>query len=103
MDPMLDKLTVAMFAEQLGKIFRLSLENGPVLELVLFEARSLAAPSGSRGPRREPFSLLFRGPRTPVLPQRIYPLENEAFGRLEIFIVPIRAGPDGVEYQAIFN
>jgi hypothetical protein len=100
---MLDRLTVAMFAEQIGKTFRLYLEDGPVLDLVLVEARNLSPRAGNLGPRLGPFSLLFRGPKAPVLPQRIYPLENEAFGRLEIFLVPIAADADGVKYEAIFN
>ena len=100
---MLDRLTVAMFAEQIGKTFRLPLMDGPVLDLVLVEARNLSLHAGNPGPRREPFSLLFRGPKAPVLPQRIYPLENEAFGSLEIFLVPIAADADGVKYEAIFN
>jgi hypothetical protein len=92
-----------MFLEQIGKTFRLPLTDGPVLDLVLVEARSLSSRAGNPGRRRDPFSLLFRGPKAPVLPQRIYPLENEAFGRLEIFLVPIGADADGVKYEAIFN
>ena len=103
MEPMLDRLTVAMFAGQIGKTFRLPLAEGPALDLVLVEARNLSLHAGNPGPRREPFSLLFVGPRAPVLAQRIYPLENEAFGRLEIFLVPIAADADGVKYEAIFN
>lgn len=100
---MLDKLTVAMFAEQTGKAFRLEREGGPPLDLVLVEARDLSLRSGRPGPRGEPFALLFRGPVAPILPQRIYPLQNEALGRLEIFLVPIGADADGVKYEAIFN
>jgi hypothetical protein len=100
---MLDRLTAAMFAEQIGKTFRLEPADGPVLDLVLVEARSLSLHPGAPGPRRDPFSLVFLGPKVPVLPQRIYPLENEAFGRLEIFLVPIGADADGVKYEAIFN
>ena len=100
---MLDRLTVEVFAGQIGKTFRLVLEDGPVLDLVLVEARSLSLKSGNSGPRRDPFSLLFLGPKTPVLPQRIYPLESEAFGRLDIFLVPIGADASGVKYEAIFN
>jgi hypothetical protein len=100
---MLNRLTVAMFAEQIGKTFRLEPADGPVLDLVLVEARNLSPRPGDPGPRRDPFSLLFLGPKAPVLPQRIYALENEAIGRLEIFLVPIGADADGVKYEAIFN
>jgi hypothetical protein len=100
---MLDKLTVAMFAEQIGKTFRLEREAGPPLDLILAEARDLSIRSSQPATRREPFSLLFRGPARPILPQHIYALENEALGRLEIFLVPIGADAGAVEYEAIFN
>jgi hypothetical protein len=41
------------------------------------------------------------------MPQAIYPLEHQALGRMEIFLVPI--GPDprgkrkGMQYEAAFN
>jgi len=92
-----------MFEEQLGKIFRLLLADGPPLDLVLVEARNLSPGQAATAPRREPFSLVFLGPARPVLAQRIYPLENEALGRLEIFLVPIGADSGGVKYEAIFN
>jgi hypothetical protein len=46
---------------------------------------------------------VFRGPAEVVLPQKIYPLEHEALGKLEIFLVPI--GPDeaGMCYEAVFS
>jgi len=103
MEAMLDGLTVEDFSRLLGRPFRLLAEGSASLELILVEARSLAPGRGAAGPRREPFSLVFRGPVSPVLPQRIYPLENEALGRLEIFIVPIEAGAEGVKYEAVFN
>ncbi|HKA35494.1 MAG TPA: hypothetical protein VKH43_01655 [Thermoanaerobaculia bacterium] len=103
MAAMLDRLTVEDFSRLLGRTFRLLLEGNPALELVLVEARSLSPGRGAAGPRREPFSLVFRGPASPILPQRIYPLENEALGRLEIFLVPIEAGAEGVKYEAVFN
>ena len=49
--------------------------------------------------RWELVRLLFRGPSLPILPQRIYPLEHAALGRLELFIVPIGPG----QYEAIFT
>ena len=100
---MLDKLTLESFSGLVGRVFRLTPENAPAMDLVLKEARSLSLKTGAPGSKREPFSLLFVGPKASVLPQRIYPLENETLGRLEIFIVPIGADADGVKYEAIFN
>jgi len=103
MEFMLDRLTVADFSPLLNRTFRLLAEGYPAVELVLVEARSLSPGPSAAGPRREPFSLVFRGPASPTLPQRIYPLENETLGHLEIFIVPIEAGAEGVKYEAVFN
>ena len=55
------------------------------------------------GERREAFSLVFRGRNRTVLPQRIYRLENDQLGELEIFIVPIAQDDDGVSYEAVFS
>ena len=46
---------------------------------------------------------MFRGPGEPVLAQRIYPLDNQTLGRLEIFLVPIGPDDEGMRYQAVFN
>ena len=51
---------------------------------------------------REPFSLQFRGPATPILPQAIYRLESDVMEPLEIFLVPIAGNAIGVTYEAIF-
>lgn len=62
------------------------------------------------GTLRTPFSVVFRGPLEPVMPQGIYHVEHEHLGMLDIFIVPI--GPDtdaapGEEpamlYEAVFG
>lgn len=102
---MLDQLTQATFARLMGKRFRLHFADGKNVELELIEANLLPAHPGrlEKNLRREPFSLLFRGPSTLMLPQRIHVLEEETLGRVEIFLVPI--GPDEVGqcYEAVFN
>ncbi len=98
---MLGKLTPADFAKCLNQTFNLRLESSTlVLELITVDELGTGAPGGGR---RQPFSLTFRGPEEPVLPQRVYALEHATMGRLEIFLVPI--GPDqaGMCYQAVFN
>ena len=53
---------------------------------------------------RQPFSLIFVGPPTPILPQRTYRVGHERFSEeLDIFLVPIGADAVGVRYQAIFS
>ena len=99
---MLDGLTVDAFAPLVGDGFALDDEGAGRLVLELLEARAIEAGAPAGGAARVPFSLLFRGPGEPVLPQRIYSLRHDALGALEIFIVPVARQPDGMRYEAIF-
>ena len=56
-------------------------------------------PAGSG--RRAPFSIVFRGPREILLPQRIYRSEHEKFEIFELFLVSIGPDQDGLRYEAI--
>jgi hypothetical protein len=78
-----------------GHGFGLRLEDGRRLELELVEATGVG--------EGRPFSIVFRGPTDPPLPQRIYRFEHEAIGTFELFIVPIAADAQGVRYEAVFN
>jgi hypothetical protein len=98
---MLEDLASSDFFERVGEEFRVAAGEG-IAVLVLTEVTDLARPE-SPSPRRKPFSLIFRGPASPVLPQRIWPLEHAALGKLEIFIVPIGPDDSGMRYEAIFN
>ena len=70
------------------------------LRLIRVEAKEGASPPpGSR----VPFSLLFRGPLEPVLPQHLYSLANDHIGIVEIFIVPIGPDDEGMRYEAVFS
>lgn len=96
-----DNLTVSSFSECLGTPFRLDAGETLSLELTLIEAE--ATPFSTRPDGSESFSLIFRGPIRPILPQMIYPLDHEMLGALDLFMVPV--GPDqaGMCYQVIFN
>lgn len=100
---MLDTLTREQFSDHQGESFRLEADEASSLDLTLAEASPLG--SAARGGEREPFSLTFRGPAEPVLPQAIYQVEHPKLGKLEIFLVPI--GPDpkekGMRYEAVFT
>ena len=102
MPPMLEKLTKEDFSRHAGATFRLETSPGATVDVTLVETKDLSL-GNEAASRRSPFSLLFRGPRSPVLPQHIYALDHPELGRLEIFLVPVREDRDGVEYEAIFN
>ncbi len=96
---MLEKLKVEDFAGRVGERFRLDPGEGPTLDLELTEARGM--PGGSD--RRQPFSLVFRGPAEPLLAQRIWRLEHTDLGALDIFLVPIGGDEKGMRYEAVFS
>ncbi|HEX2325126.1 MAG TPA: hypothetical protein VHQ00_06980 [Chloroflexota bacterium] len=102
---MLETFTRETFAPHLGETFRLGLDGGSDLELTLIETTDLSQPGASQAPGapRAPFSVVFRGPREALLPQRIYRLRHDRLGAFEVFLVPI--GPDavGMRFEAVFS
>ena len=85
----------ATFAGHLNSTFRVRHE--PTTELEFVEVVD-----GSAGDHIN-FSLVFRGPLQPLLPQRIYQVEHDQLGRFDLFIVPIRRDTHGLYYEAVFN
>ena len=53
--------------------------------------------------RAAPFSLVLRGPSTPLLVQATYALRHPRRGMLEVFLVPIAQDATGARYEATFN
>jgi hypothetical protein len=97
---MLQDLSHSSFEEQLNTSFCIDAGEETPLEVVLYLVR-LHEPHG--GPRPQPFSLYFRGPRQPVLPQAIYRMEHDRMGTMDIFLVPIGPDGQGMGYEAVFN
>jgi hypothetical protein len=98
----LSDLGIADFVDLRGDTFRLS-TGETELPLVLDEVSSLVRDAGGDGPPPRPFTLIFRGPLEPLLPQRMYDLDHPDRSLAGIFLVPL--GPDGEAqvYQAVFN
>jgi len=92
---------LATFSACVGESFRLELEDGESLEWELVEATALPTQEGA--PRREPFSLVFRGPAGRLLPQSVYPMRHPRLGALSLFLVPIGSNEQGVSFEAVFN
>jgi hypothetical protein len=92
------KLEHASFLENLGSQFRLDRDGSEQLQLELVEV------SERKTARlQEMFSIVFRCGSNEVLPQRIYRLEHDNLGQLDLFIVPIQKDDQGVRYEAVFN
>lgn len=101
----LETVTVDTFRPLIGSAFRIVVAESSWLEAELeaVESAGLQAAGAARAAgRREPFSIVFRGPAEPVLPQRIYRLEHTELGELELFLVPIAQDADGTRYEAVF-
>ena len=103
---MLEKFTITTFAERVGETFRICPEEIPPLSTQLVTVTDLSPRMGrslDAGDRRAPFSIVFRGPMTPILPQRIYRMEHEEIGAFDLFIVPIGPDSEGMRYEAVFT
>lgn len=100
----LDRLTATDFAPAVGDKFALEAGDSGRFELELLEARLHDPDAAAEQPDggRAPFTLTFRGPADPVLPQRIYRLEHGSLEPMEIFIVPIGRDETGTSYEAVF-
>ena len=91
----LEALTVDDFAALRGDRFRIVPDGGPSFDAELIEVSDIAREPGGRAP----FSLVFKGGPNPPLQQRIFRVEHDALGALEIFLVPIGAD----RYEAVFT
>jgi hypothetical protein len=92
------------FSGRTGDAFEVTVDDGAPLALVLAET-SVGAELGGPGPdgqERLQFSLLFRGPQTPLLPQRTYELHHAELGELTLFLVPLGPQGDDMRYEAAF-
>ena len=106
---MLETFTAQTFSPYVGETFHLILDGGPPVEMQLVsvtEANFPAAATGTADPlRRMSFSLLFLDQQHQgfYLPQRIYHLEHEQLGAMDLFMVPIGPTAEGMRYEVIFN
>jgi hypothetical protein len=100
---MLESLTAEMFAGRIGERFRLRADADTAMQVELIDAKVLGSSAAADPSRRKPFAILFRGPLTPVWPQRIYRVEHDGMGSFDLFLVPVGPRNGGMEYQAIFT
>lgn len=91
------ELSLDEFSGREGEAFELLLGEG-VVTLKLTRVQALPPTGREAGA----FTLDWRGPAEPVLPQAIYTL-RQGDDLFEIFIVPLGQDRDGVRYEAVFN
>jgi hypothetical protein len=101
---MIERFTLATFAPLVGDRFELVVDGSEAIDLTLAELDEPHRRSRAEaGAGRSPFSIVFRGPLEPVLPQRIYDLRHERLGSFELFIVPIGPEDGAMRYEAVFT
>ena len=99
----ISELRVESFEPLLGQVFSLALDGRAEFypfELVQAQVSRHSKPGGKR---RQPFSLLFKGPDKYVFPQSIYRVVHDTFGELKLFLVPIVLDEEGRFLEAVFN
>ena len=98
MSTSLESLNCKIFSEQLHTQFRLLREGLDPLPLELIEVKA-SDPS----PKIELFSLHFRGPAAPHMPQQIHTLEHDKLGRFGIFLTAVAGDAEGITYESVFH
>jgi hypothetical protein len=99
---MLESFELGTFEPHLGESFRIQKVDSSWAEVTLIEATALGEGALAEG-LRAPFSIVFRGPQNPLLPQRTYRVEHENLGAFELFLVPIGPDGEGMRYEAVFG
>ena len=97
-------LTHEQFVDRVSETFEVRDDSVAAVTLTLVDT-SVSDASGGTGPdgaERRQFTLLFRGPVDPFLPQRTYRLEHGELGTLDVFLVPIGPDSEGMRYEAVF-
>jgi hypothetical protein len=105
---MIEFFTCATFEPLIGDSFQVDAGAEGRHDAELVDAKEFpgirtetAAPQA--GADRIPFSIVFRGPAEPVLPQRIYPMSHGDLGEFAIFLVPVGRDERGILYEAVFT
>jgi hypothetical protein len=92
---MLDALTVDDFRPLQGDRFKIAPDGAEPFEVELVDVTEIPREPGGRAP----FSLVFQGGPNPPVEQRIYRVEHDELGELDIFLVPIAVD----RYEAVFT
>ena len=98
----LGELALSHFVPYLGTAFSCQ-EDGAAGAVLVLESASSLLRSGGKVFGREPFSLVFTGPRDVCLAQGVYALQHPELGPLEIFLVPVGSDATSRRYEAIFS
>lgn len=100
---MLNKLKRKDFSKHLNQTFHVKVDLSEPVTFELIEVNKLGVKKKKGEEGRRPFSVIFRGPPQPILPQQIYQLTHDTMGTLELFLVPVGQDKHGIQYEALFT
>ncbi len=98
----LEKLTKEDFSKCLNQKFLIYVNEQEPVETELIEVRGLTAPDASLD-LRQPFSVIFRGPKDVQLQQGTFTVANETLGEIGIFLVTLGPGDEGMRHESVFG
>lgn len=91
-------LAAETFAPHVGKA--VSLSNGHRLTLVAVEIPKLRTDA----PAQKGFTLILRGPASPVAPEGLHTLTLENGPTFDLYVIPVHTpSPDHQDYQVVVN
>ena len=96
---MTENISHENFSGHLNELFRVEVaETSLELELVEVEVGQPIDAS-----QREPFTLIFQGPKDSILAEGIHTVSNDSAGSFDLYTIPIISLGDHQLYQVIFN
>ncbi len=96
---MTENISHENFSGHLNALFRVVVaETSLELELVEVEVGKSIDAS-----QREPFTLIFQGPKDSILAEGIHTVSNDSAGSFDLYTIPIISLGDQQLYQVIFN
>lgn len=99
------KVNAKEFMRHLHEKFLIYTDDSSPIDAELIEVTGLTEPFNDEDDEWDPsaFSLVFRVPPQLMLTQRIYTVEHEQVGSMDIFLVPITPDGEGGRLEAVFN
>ena len=94
-------IKISFFEPLINQKFNIQLANNTTLVVQLIEVTP--GKKFEKDTERDPFSVVFRGPREITIPQGIYKIDHETAGQIEIFLVPIGPDEKGMCFEAGYS
>jgi hypothetical protein len=92
----------ARFAPHVGQPVALRPRGGAAVAATLAAIHDVPYVKGLAGDQ-DAYTLCFRGPATPLLPEGVVAIVNERFGAVELYIAPVASAAGAQDYLAVIN